>query len=178
MRVVSNNSPEDLAKRRARERAEQAIVELAANLMRIVRGAGKPYELKSQLRDTLAAMQDHWDASKTWPYEEMTQALRGPPLPDWYDQVSVEERARYYAERRVVAGALQIVASDLLGQRTQERAGQSEMHAGLRELERLLEEENRRWREQTSTPAKRRAVAAAALAKAKAKAKVPKKPKR
>jgi hypothetical protein len=42
----------------------------------------------------------------------------------------------HHAQQRIIRGALQITASRLLGQSTQERNGQNELHDGIGDLER------------------------------------------
>lgn len=46
-------------------------------------------------------------------------------------------------EHRVVRGALQVAASRLIGQLTQERAGEDEMHFGIREITAIHDAERR-----------------------------------
>ena len=46
--VVSENSEEDLARRQAMDKVRWALRDLAANLMVITRGAGKPWEIGRQ----------------------------------------------------------------------------------------------------------------------------------
>jgi hypothetical protein len=51
-----------------------------------------------------------------------------------------EDRDRDDAEERIIRGVLQVVASRLVHQRTQEAAGDSEMYDGIRSLENLRAE--------------------------------------
>lgn len=48
------------------------------------------------------------------------------------------------AEYITFCGALQVIASRMIGQKTQESAGDSEFHRGLRELEEVREGRRRR----------------------------------
>jgi len=173
MELVSSNSDHDLEVRRARERAELAMLDLTANLLRIVRGAGKPYEIGRQVIACATAMQDHWDVAKVWPYNEMAEAIR---LPGLYDMKYGEGRDgdMAYARQSILRGALQHIASDLLEQRTQQRAGDHEMMQGVNEILRIREERHREFvsqsREARLAAAKKTIAKVRARSKAKAKA--------
>lgn len=49
MRLVSENSEAELARHTAEGQVKWKIRELAADLLRIIRGAGKPYEIMRQM---------------------------------------------------------------------------------------------------------------------------------
>ncbi len=180
MRVVSSNTEEDLARERARYDAEFAMRNLTANILRIVRGAGAPHELRRQMHALEEAMQAHWAADRTWPISDIAAAVYLREEPENWEQYSEANRAEWYAERQILSGALRYVAGEIIGPRVQASHGSSEMHGGIRELERVRDAENKRWRAENATPAMRRASAAGALAAAKAiaKAKVAKKPRK
>jgi hypothetical protein len=55
------------------------------------------------------------------------------------------------AEHTMYRGALQIIASGLIGQNTQQRAGDSEFHEGLRCMERVRDERLKKFREEQRT---------------------------
>ena len=61
-------------------------------------------------------------------------AERGP---EFVERLSDEELAEYHAKQAIIRGALQIVASRLVGQLTQERAGDHEMYRGLNRMEEI-----------------------------------------
>jgi len=63
MRVVSENSETDIARSRALIDVECALRELAANTLRVIRGAGEPDELGEQMIKVLDAMFAHRDAA-------------------------------------------------------------------------------------------------------------------
>ena len=56
MRIVSEKSEADVAHHHALERVEWRLRELAANLLRIIRGAGKPYEMMLQMAELVGAI--------------------------------------------------------------------------------------------------------------------------
>ena len=66
------------------------------------------------------------------------------------DQASIERWEsdgtfdELYAEDLIRCGALQFLASEFLGQMTQRGAGDSEMHEGIRELNKMREEKRKR----------------------------------
>jgi hypothetical protein len=138
--MVSENSKADLARQRASDQVEWKLRELTANLLRITRGAGKPCEIMQQMVDLTEAMRRYQAATGLWPTDEFVRALNVSydleTMQHWRD----EDRHREYAKDHIIRGALQIVASRLVDQKTQEAAGRSEMHDGIRSLEDLRSE--------------------------------------
>lgn len=167
MRIVSENSEQDLARQRAERTARAAVRQLTANLIRVTRGAGKPHEIGRQAVALLEAMQAHWDAARFWPFDEMADALQMDERPKWPPNADPEEVNRHYAEQMIVAGALQVVASRLVGQATQQRAGEAELHRGVREMERISDE--RRKKRAAVALAARKGTAAGRAVKARRK---------
>ncbi len=132
MRVVSENSAEDLARVRAEARVDGALRELAANMLRVVRGAGRPYELLRQADRFLAVCEAYREAVGHYPPDQDLGAAL---------QVHRELEPGIFAESEYVIadareammrGGLQIAASRLLGQATQMRAGEAELFDGAR----------------------------------------------
>lgn len=129
MRIVSDQSDKDVAARRAEAQAFHALRTLAANLMRVARGAGKPYELEMHA----AAFLDAADAYR---------ALVGHGLSTFDVQnalrvrvdVSDNHPVAAEAERAIeetVAGCLQIAASRSVFDGLSERQGESQVIAGM-----------------------------------------------
>ena len=56
---------------------------------------------------------------------------------------SRQDREREYAERDIISGVLQLVASRLVGQMSQETIGRHEMYGGIKALADLREEERK-----------------------------------
>jgi len=163
MKVVSDNSPEDIARDRAERRISSALRALTANLIRVVRGAGKPGEISSQVLSLTEALSAYRDAAGFLPFGETLAEFIRPEdrdLSRWSD----DEKARHWAQKLVIDGALQMTASRLLGQLTQESAGRSEMNMGIQEIEEIRAErrkqrelEERAYKAATRTkPAPRR----------------------
>jgi hypothetical protein len=146
LKLVSSNTDAEIACQRAKGDVDSALCELTANLLRVTRGAGKAYEIRRQAIELVTAMQAHWDACGMWPSaDELTAAVS---LKDQWrgEGSSDQEGERLNAIRHMVGGSLQMAASSLLDQRTQFAAGETELFAGVREIERMREEKRREYR--------------------------------
>lgn len=146
LQVVSENTETDKARRWAANQVSWALRDLTANLLRVVRGAGKSYEIGRQLEAALQAFIEYQKAFGHWPPAyDLSEALSVDRAEEWRSRLKGSELSRLYAEERVVRGALQKTASRLIGQTTQERAGDSEMYEGFRALEAAQDEMRREW---------------------------------
>jgi hypothetical protein len=156
-----------------------AIRDCAANMLRVIRGAGKPYELMRQMQKALTAAVKFQEVHGYWPQDVIANDLRLENEVEKYrarvregtlDQATFDRWSndgtfdRMDTKHIMYRGALQIVASTLIGQTTQERAGDSEFHDGLRAYERAREEQVLRRQEEA------RAARGIAAKKAKRKA--------
>jgi hypothetical protein len=137
-----------------------AIRETAANMLRIIRGAGKPYELLLQMKKAIDSAVKFQEAHNHWPtdviandlrlHDEMEECLeRGCAgtlnqvhIDRWWKDGTFDKMS---AEHTIYRGVLQIVASHMIGQNTQERAGDSEFHEGLRRLEDIREQRRKEF---------------------------------
>lgn len=146
LRLAVENSQTDIDKEWAKREIEWPLWELAANIIRVVRGAGKSYELGKQCVAVIEAFEryhdkvGHWPGS--WEVEQILSIRRDDPNVT-YDEAWEREDAR----ETIVSGALQVVASRLVGQNMQERRGRSEMMDGVNALERIREEARKRFAE-------------------------------
>jgi hypothetical protein len=95
--------------------------ELTANLLRVARGAGQPYAVMQQSVAFLEACEEYRDKLQRHPSDHFTQMLNTGPDFDAPDL--------NHAEHTIVRGALQMTASRLLGQVTQERNDGNELRA-------------------------------------------------
>jgi uncharacterized membrane protein YccC len=143
LRVVSERSERELQQEYASSTFERAVRELAANIMRVSRGAGRPVEIAPQALAVSKAAQAFWDAHQRWPADELHRFL-DVSAPYRADR-SEHADAWQSAEDEIVDGALQIAASTLLGQLTQRAAGDKQMIRGVQEIERLREANRREW---------------------------------
>lgn len=140
LRVVSDQSEEDIRRREAERELEWAkreirwaVNEFCANLFRVIRGAGRVHDLPMQLVKLHNAI--HANAFREQP-QEMWWTFENAL---WEGVPANEARTDdlYWAQHTMVKGALQMVASTFVGQRTQYSRGQSELFDGLMEAEKI-----------------------------------------
>ncbi len=142
IQVVAENSEAEIAAARARAEFDRILRSLAGNIMRVSRGAGRPEEIIWQLADVLQAVQVHYDCFGSFPStSDIQTSLRvdggGPSV-----QLLDGKPGTEYAFQQIVRGSLQIAASKLLDQRSQESAGRSEMMDGIMLVQLMRELEN------------------------------------
>ena len=137
MRTVSENSEADLARKAAMAKVGWALRDLTANLIRVTRGAGRPWEIGRQAQALVEACAEYRDAVGPLPSRELSNALTAEKDREFVEGMSGDHFARYHAEQSIILGALQIVASRLVGQNTQEVAGDHQMFMGLNQLEKI-----------------------------------------
>jgi len=141
LRLASEQSDQELAQKREAEAVARTLRRLAANIIRITRGAGKPYDLTDDCISFIKAIEGYVDRTQ-----------QSPPFYDFQAMLSIkrafsfelnnEEFEMECARDQMVRGSLQITASRLLKQNTQESAGSSELMGGVREWRRIIDERN------------------------------------
>lgn len=145
--VIDGGGPEGRDRKLAEQGLRDALLETAANLLRVIRGAGRPHEIITQFNEVIRAAIKFKDAFGNWPpshllaemlamhdgHEEVykkqssgqfTQA----DIDRWYEDGTMDLK---YAEHAIKAGVLQVIASQFVGQTLQERAGETEMSGGI-----------------------------------------------
>ena len=157
MRLVSNQSEDDLALERAAREVDAALREVVANILRVSRGAGASWKILEQLGDLVQAKaHSEMPGAIMFDFEGCLRSI----FPDGLTVTPEGNRWEWtYAEERMVCGAMQIVASRFLGQRTQEAAGHNEMFEGLITIERLRKQNRRAIASATRGERKERAAA-------------------
>lgn len=76
-RIVSEQSEKDIERKRTRDEIGFRLRELAANVLRIVRGAGKSYNLLDEMTACVRSFQEFRDAHGHWPESHaIDEALR------------------------------------------------------------------------------------------------------
>lgn len=140
MKIVATNTDQEIAAARAAEEASVAISDLTANLIRIVRGAGRPSDIRAQVLRLATAIEDHREIAATTPIADMVAAIRLSGELSQTGDAADHEVERSLARQAMVHGALQYAASAIVDQRTQQAAGESEMMRGVSEFERILAE--------------------------------------
>lgn len=114
---------------------------LAANVISIVRGAGKPLELSRDVDAFTAALGAYDGASGRQPRaRELAEMLRVELDPTDRTPTSEEEMAELYAQHSIVQASLQLAATRLLRQDIEA----AEAYADLRKALSGLEETKRR----------------------------------
>ncbi|TAU91267.1 hypothetical protein ELI41_23380 [Rhizobium leguminosarum] len=139
IRLAVENDQTELNRHTAEIDLRWPLKTLAANVIRIVRGAGSPAELGRQCAEVVQAYRDYHTALGEWPSSHLiseTLSLRHREYRATTDRAWEWEEAM----RQMVAGGLQVAASQLLKQNTQQRAGESEMFDGLRVIEKQRSE--------------------------------------
>ena len=151
-----------------------ALREMAANMLRIIRGAGKSYELLAQMKKTIDSaikfqgLHGHFpQVSNYLEIEDKHQKIIERRHAGDIDQASIDRWwkdgtfEKMIAEHTIMCGAFQAVASQLIGQRTQENAGERELHDGIRDWIRVRDARIQKDRPATlarrSAPNKRKA---------------------
>lgn len=146
MHIVSENTPDELRRNFAQGDVDAALRQLAANLMRVARGAGRPWELGPQAQLVVETMLAYREAVGCFPASEAIAAaisLRNSQA--LIERVGEIARDELEAQQDIIHGALQIGASRLLGQMPQETMGRAEMMRGIRDLREANAEHRRKW---------------------------------
>jgi hypothetical protein len=143
--VVEGGGPEGRDQILAEQDFKNALRAVAANMLRIIRGAGKPYELLIQLSDVISAAVKVREVTGQLPTDVMVNVLQGESKTEaiWerYAKGEIDKTAidrwqedgtidRKYAEESIKAGALQVIASQFVDPSLQ-KAGQSELRDGI-----------------------------------------------
>ena len=111
MKVVSENSDRDLARKRAIEEVERSIRMLAANCLRVVRGAGDADNLGMEAKQFVDALLHYHEKVGYWPpSEELRTALEIDSRPRRAGREANEEFDDSYAREIVIHGALRVAA--------------------------------------------------------------------
>ncbi len=137
--VVSQRSQNQIDTAHAQHRFDRAVIEMAANIIRIVRGAGKPHELIKQCADVVNRAVDFDDVSGRFPSDYSISIALDPPKDplEYHDDYWF---ARKIAHQSMIRGALQVAASRLVGQSLQERSGENEMENAFNTMIRAVED--------------------------------------
>jgi len=135
-------STETDARRQALNEVGSALRRLTANLIDIVRGAGKPLDLSRDV-DAFAAALGVFERvvgehPKAWEYADMLRVALEPED----HPTSEEEMAVRYALHAILQGSLQLAATRLLGQEAEAAtayAGLNKALSGLEETKQKIE---------------------------------------
>jgi len=132
MCIVSENSEADIARNTAMSKVDWAVRELTANLIRVTRGAGRPHYIGRHAQALIDALLEYRNAAGHFPSsEDLSNALAIDVDPAIVEQMDDDNYTEMCARHSIIGGSLQIAASRLLGQKTQERAGEHQMYRGV-----------------------------------------------
>lgn len=115
---------------------------MAANLLRVMRGAGRPLDLPQQIINLSGEMLEV--PVRAWAVASAIQETLQSAVPSWYAETSEDDA--YTGD--IAKGALQFLASRLVHQRAQEAAGEREMQEAIQARERHVERRLQKWREE------------------------------
>jgi hypothetical protein len=146
--VVSERSAAEMREQEATRALKAALVELTANLIRVVRGAGKPELIVDQLNSFAAAYNEYPDLVGQGPTPALLAGLI-EYRPDLYPDDDLFDFT--ILEHAIYRDALQIVASTLVDQRLQLKRAIGELRTHVRSLEDCREHVRRRRRAARST---------------------------
>jgi hypothetical protein len=168
--VIDGGGPEGRDRIFAEQELRDCLQVTAANMLRVIRGAGKPYELIQRLNDVVRAAIKFKDAFGHWPpshvlgemlamhdevhaMDEKQAAGRftKADMDRWYEDGTMD---RKYAERAIKGGVLQTIASQFVGQTLQERAGETEMRDGINQVIAAKKKSREYWDAKHPAPAK------------------------
>lgn len=144
--LVSSRTQREVDQDYTSRQTEAAARILAANILRIMRGAGKPHLLMEDISRFVQTAREFFDAHGFWPTQELSSYLSYQDRERDYSQFDDAARMRAYAVDDMIAGSLQIAASRLLGQRTHISAGETQLSRGAADWEEGWELERARFR--------------------------------
>jgi len=141
--VVSERSQKQIDTEYAQQRFNSALIELAANVIRIVRGAGKPHQLITDCAEVVNLAVAFDEVSGHFPSDYSISVTLDPPSDpiDYHDEYW---SSRQIAHRNMISGALQVAASKLIGQSLQERSGENEMEKAFDTMIRAVDDLKKR----------------------------------
>lgn len=167
MRLVSERSEAEIRTYEAHAVVKHALRRLAANIMRVTRGAGSSAELGTQMVACIRALDAYRDAAghgvSSWDLNQMLDPEAAYKEYRPWIKVNPEDEARWdedgttdrdLAEQDIRRASLQVVASMLLNQNPQQSQGEHDFNEGVRRLE-AARERSRAYHQARYAPAPR-----------------------
>ena len=145
MKLISSQSDAEVEQKKIEAELRGALRTVVANLMRVMRGSGKPDQLGRDVAFCAGAFASYHAAFGRHPAREFyfgalnLQAVLEEHRP-WVKEAFAEARGRWdedgttdrmEAKQAILRGAMQIIASRMLDQMTQENRGEQELHEGI-----------------------------------------------
>lgn len=150
MKLVVSNSEREIEREHHTGRIQAAYDRLAANLLRVLRGSGQAADLVHQAADYAVACRDAQEAGH-YPvaiqyrtptaWEKIHSGGTEADQDRWRKDGTLQ---RELAIETIISGALQVVASELLDQKSQRSQGDGELHRGLQAYERWRDDNRKR----------------------------------
>lgn len=152
-RLVASNSDVELRTHQVRDDIAWPLRDLAANMLRVIRGAGKPEQLARQMVEVLKSFEAYRAEVGAYPSnDDITRRLT-------LDAIGAENGGHCdewsLAINAVTRGALQKTASELLGQSTQATRGENELIDGVIKIEAIRDANRRAVSGRRVSPARR-----------------------
>jgi hypothetical protein len=179
--IVSSNSDADIERMRAKEAVEDAFRHCAINMLRVVAGAGKPYDLLGEMIACIEAARGYYEVSGHYPMSDyIASALDGDKkdrefIEKWYRERGVEdvyeETHRMELEMEMRRYGLRVIAAQMAYQPTIESNAKRKFFDSFMALERLREERYKRREEEFRQWRRSQAGKGSAKKKTNAKAK-------
>lgn len=107
-----------------------ATAEFMSNWLRVMRGAGKPHLMIRHLYELANAVKKAVDDGNVYKANCEIESVLQDAVPSYWNG-----RERDESYHTIVRGSLQLLASKLVGQGTQQIRGESEINDGIREME-------------------------------------------
>jgi hypothetical protein len=161
LKLASERDENEIAASNAAARLNYATRCLAANILRIVAGAGKAHQLIPQMIEVFNCYETmrEFVGSAAFPYVPYGPMVDGLHSLDWrkdnplYSAPSEADLARWErdgtaevqrAEARVIKAALRVVAAQLLAQPTQESTAENDLVFAIMDREKARKDSNAR----------------------------------
>jgi hypothetical protein len=114
MDVLDGDFQHELARERALDGVQRAVRDLAANILNVVRGAGRSEKIAAQAQALVHAMEAHRSIAGCAPSSsEIAGALNIIANADRVAMLNVQHRAELHATQSMIFGALMIAGSRL-----------------------------------------------------------------
>jgi hypothetical protein len=150
--IASSTTVVELERDRSLHKVEWATRELAANMIRVIRGAGRPFHLFDQVLSLYRAIEDAPEGTTVGQIHEALEAALSNGIRD------DEDSDLHGCVQEIERGALRTVAARLLGQQVQVSAGNRDLWDGFLRLEQRREELRKRRLEEARQTRKALAV--------------------